>query len=165
MLALYQSPEFWQAISFFLLILVVFKSVKNQIIKILDNRTHKIKNDVEEMNRLIAEVGLTLAQIKDKYDSIDKELDEIARNTEREIDLLRKTSEKDIAGYIHQKTNQLFEKIASDERVVLEKLRMDCVNSAIKVSKQYIKELLTDKVAEEQLSKSLIVIEEKLRVN
>lgn len=162
---LYHAPEFWQAVSFFLLLIMVFRPVKNLMVKILDNRALKIKDNVEEMNKLIAEVGLSLDQIKAKYDTIDQELETIALNTEREIDLLKKTAEKDIAQYINQKTSQLLEKIASDERKALEKLRKESVNSAIAVSKDYIREFLTDKVAEEQLEKSLVVIKDKLKVS
>jgi len=158
------TAEFWQAVSFVLFLILVYRPVKKLILGSLDKRAAKIKNDVEEMNKLIDEVGLSLEQIKAKYDTIDQELELIARNTEREIDLLKKTFEKEITQYISQKTKQLVEKISADERKALEKLRVESVNSAIIVAGNYIEQMMDKTLIEEQLQLAMKSIQDKIRV-
>jgi F-type H+-transporting ATPase subunit b len=161
---IFATAEFWQAISFCLFLVITFRPISRIILGGLDKRSVRIKNEVEEMDRLIHEVGLSLDQVKSKYDNIDKELETIARNTEREIDLLKKTFEKDITLYINQKTKQLVEKIAADERKALEKLRLDSVNNAIVVAGEYIDQLMNKDILEDKLKESMQLIEEKLKV-
>lgn len=158
------TAEFWQAVSFCLFAVAVFAPAKKIITSALDKRTNRIKNDVEEMDKLIVQVGLSLDQVKAKYDNIDQELDIIAKNTEREIELLRKTFEKEITLYINQKTKQLVEKIAADERKAMEKLRLDSINNAIIVAGEYIDQLMNQEILEQQLKESMKLIEEKLKV-
>ena len=162
MSGLFHTAEFWQAVSFVLFLSVTYRPVKKLILTALDKRSEKIKNDVEEMNKLIAEVGLSLDQVKAQYDSVDQELEGIARNTEREIDLLKKTFEKEITQYIHQKTKQLAEKISADERKALERLRLESVNSAIAVAGDYIEKMMNKEVLEEQLKQAIDSIQAKL---
>lgn len=163
MKSVFATAEFWQAISFCLFVIATFNPIKRLIIVGLDKRSERIKGEVEEMNKLIAEVGLSLDQVKSKYDNIDHELEIIARNTEREIDLLKKTFEKDITLYINQKTKQLVEKIAADERKALETLRLDSIKNAITVAGEYIDQLMNKQILDTQLQESLKIIQDKMR--
>jgi F-type H+-transporting ATPase subunit b len=162
---IFSTAEFWQAVSFALFVIATYRPVKLIILEALDKRSERIRHNVEEMDKLILEVGLSLEQVKSKYDNIDSELEVIERNTAREIDLLQKTFEKEVTQYIHQKTKQLVEKIAADERKALEKLRIDSVNSAIVVAEQYITQAMNQDILNEQLKNSMHLLGTKLKHN
>jgi F-type H+-transporting ATPase subunit b len=159
---IYSTPDFWFAISFIIFIFFAYKPIRAKMFSALDERSRKIKQQIEEMDRLISDAGQTLAEIKAKYDAIDIELNEIASNTEKEIELLRKNSEREITQYVSQKTHQVMDRMAADERKALEVLRADSVKLAVRVASQIIKDSADKKFVQQQVEQALDNIKEKV---
>ena len=164
MTSFYSTADFWFTVSFIIMMLIAFKPLKNFIIVTLDNRANSIRTEIEEMTKPVNEADLVLSEFKNKYDGIDKELAEIALNTEKELRLLRENSDREILQYIKQKSHQLLEKIASEEKRVLERLRSESISLATMVSADIIKEQIDTKLTEEQIEKSFAIAKEKLKL-
>ena len=123
----------WVAIGFilFILLLIYFK-IPNQIIKILDDRSKKIKDELDEAKRLREEAQTILSEFQKKNTEAEQTAKTIIDNAKK----LAKNYEKDAKDKFDQ--NVVRKKKLLDEK--LNRLENDAINQ--------IKDNITDIVLE-----------------
>ena len=123
----------WVAIGFilFILLLIYFK-IPNQIIKILDDRSKKIKDELDEAKRLREEAQTILSEYQKKNTEAEQTAKTIIDNAKK----LAKNYEKDAKDKFDQ--NVVRKKKLLDEK--LNRLENDVINQ--------IKDTITDIVLE-----------------
>ena len=72
-----RDPEFWIAIAFLIFIALVSRPIVKAVNKILDERSAKIRNDLEEARRLRSEAEALLAEYQKKQQEAAREAGDI----------------------------------------------------------------------------------------
>ena len=61
---LISDAKFWTGVAFIIFILITFKPIKSTVIKNLDDKINKIKNDIKEAEKIEEDAKKLLAKIK-----------------------------------------------------------------------------------------------------
>lgn len=86
----YQSAEFWVAVSFVLVVVVLARPVGGMLRHLLRKRARGIGKRIEDASNLKEEAQKLLAEYERKYRRAKQEAQDILSRSEREVNLMRK---------------------------------------------------------------------------
>jgi F-type H+-transporting ATPase subunit b len=134
------DTHFWLAVSFVILVILVYKPVKSNLLDYLDNRSIQIRNRLEELDVMRQEAANNLKLYQQKQKMIEQEINEILNNAENEIKKMHENADKEISAYINRRVSQVMEKISSTEQEVVNNLRQKAINEVVKVVEYKIRQ-------------------------
>lgn len=153
----------WVAVGFFMFLLVAAKYVYPPIVGALDGRTAKIKQEIDEAQKIKEEAQSFYAEAQRKLQEADRTAAEIIERARFETKQIADEAEKEIEAEIERKMKLAEEKIARAESNAIETVRTRAVEAAIAAAEQVIsKELSAEKKAKSMLEKSIDVISKKV---
>lgn len=132
------DEKFWLAISFVIFVLLVYKPIKNALLKFLDSEINKIKNDITDAIKLKSEATdlnnhftTLLAEAHQNYNKIISESKEqnqkLWDDSKKELDLL-----------IYRKEQEIAQKISSLEINAVSEIENEMKKQAEKLAKEYL---------------------------
>jgi hypothetical protein len=86
--ALLHDTSFWVAIAFIIFVVLAWRPLKKALVTALDDRTDRIRRDIDEAARLREEAQALLAEYKRKQRDAAAEAEEILRHARTEADRL-----------------------------------------------------------------------------
>ncbi|MBA1338779.1 MAG: F-type H+-transporting ATPase subunit b [Pelagibacterales bacterium] len=144
------DATFWVAISFFIFVGgLIYLKVPHKINNSLSDQIDKIKNELEEAEKLKSEAKNLLSDYENKIDKSKKETKEI-------INLAKENSEKIIiekTQKFHQMTEERKKNIEIKINQMKENALKDIKNSSIKISIEAAKHLIKNSIDKEKLEK------------
>lgn len=149
------NEAFWIALSFFILLLLIYKPAKAKIFGVLDEKIKKIQEEIDKVNCLKKEASDILEQYQQRQKEIAKETQQIIDNAEAEVARITERAERDVQKYTEEKNRAMMSKIESLESEAIKNLRFQAVAEAMKVIDQIINDKLDRKEAERLLSESI----------
>ena len=152
---LISDAKFWTAVAFIIFILVTLKPIKSTLIKNLDDKINKIKNDIEEAEKIEEDAKILLAKIKVKEKNLENEINEIKNVAKSKIEYMRKEmSEKLEMQLVRRK--KLYEiKIRHIEQELIDQIKERTSYFTVKILKNIIKNKIDDKIKDDLLLSSL----------
>lgn len=97
----YQSPEFWVAVSFVLVVVFLARPISRIFKKMMIKRIYAIANRIQEASDLKDDAQKLLVEYEKKFIRAKEEAENILEKSEREINLIKKESlnrlERDMA--------------------------------------------------------------------
>ena len=99
----FSNPQFWVAVSFFIFILVIFNPVRKILITSLDYQINEIKNKIEEAGKIKDDAQKTLAELKERETQVEKEIQNLKKNSEKRISQLKDLSSKKLLEQIEKR--------------------------------------------------------------
>ena len=142
------DEKFWLALSFLLLMILLFKGVRTFIIQGLDKRAQKIRQDLEDVYSLREQAMKTLEEFKSKQKESEAEVKKIIENAEVEVERLRSNAEHELDLYLKKKMSIAIDRIKSNEDSVVKELRAEAIEVAVSVVNLLVSEGLTEKVSD-----------------
>jgi len=137
-----QSPDFWIAVGFVLLIALAFKTARRIILGMLDRRTATIRGQIEEAMRLKEEAQATLAEYRRKQHEAIKDAEEMVRHAREEAERLERNARRVLEDSIARRREQALQKIAQAEAEAIQAVRDTAVDVAIAATRR----LLADEI-------------------
>ena len=95
---MFSDPQFWVAVAFFAFIAAIFNPVRKILATNLDTRIKDIKDKIDEAENLKNETQVTLSEIKQRQNDVQKEIKCIhteAENKVKQLEELAATKLKD----------------------------------------------------------------------
>jgi F-type H+-transporting ATPase subunit b len=95
---MFSDPQFWVAVAFFAFIAAIFNPVRKILATNLDTRIKDIKDKIDEAENLKNETQVTLSEIKQRQNDVQKEIKSIhteAENKVKQLEELAATKLKD----------------------------------------------------------------------
>jgi F-type H+-transporting ATPase subunit b len=142
------DEKFWLAVSFLLVVALVFKSLRAIILTGLDKRAQRIKQELEEVYSLREQAVKTLEEFKLKQKESECEVKKIVENAEKEVERMRSSAQKELEFYLSKKTSMVIDRIATNEDRVIRELREGAIENAVSVVSLLVSEGLNEKTAE-----------------
>ncbi|MEK9930755.1 MAG: F0F1 ATP synthase subunit B, partial [Rhodospirillaceae bacterium] len=87
------TPEFWVAVGFLILLAVLVKPAKKMIITSLDSRADKIRSSLDEAEKLREEAQHLLADYQRKQREAAKEIEALVANARSQTESMRSEAE------------------------------------------------------------------------
>lgn len=157
-----QTPEFWVAVGFLLLIGLIAKPAWKGITGSLDSRSEKIKATLDEAASLREEVQHLLADYQRKQRDVAREVDEILANAKAEAEHFSKEASEELAEALKRREDLAMEKIAQAEAEAMQAVRESAIDLAISATQRVLKDQLNEATAEKLIDNAIAELPDKL---
>lgn len=132
------APELWLVLALVALILIAFRPAKRAILGALDDRAGKIRDELEEAQRLREEAQAALANFQRRQRDALGEADEIIAHAKAEAERLREHAVADLEETLRRRETMAMDRIAQAESAAVAEVRGVAVDVAISAARDII---------------------------
>ena len=142
--ALLQSPEFWVAIGFVILMAAIAKPAGRAFAAMLDARASRIKQTLDEATELREEAQHLLAEHQRKQRDAMRETEEMLAKAKNEAERLAAEAAANMEVALARREEMAHDKIARAEAEALQQVREIAVDVAVAATRELIADKLDD---------------------
>ncbi len=160
---MFEDPETWVAVAFVILMGVfAYVGVHRTVLKALDNRTARIKAELDDARRLKDEAAKVLAEYKTRRATAEREAEEIVAGARAEAERIAAEAKAKMEDFVARRTKTAESKIALAEAQALADVRAAAADAAIAAASTVLSKTVKGKVADELLTKGIAEVQHKL---
>ena len=160
---MFQDPTFWVAVAFVIFVVAVFKPIKAALIGGLDAKIEKIRQEVEEAEKLREEAHSWLANYQRQQRQALQTAEDIVLRAKEEAKIHHAQADEAMKEMVRRLEEQAREKIAQAEAAAIQEVKLLAVDLAITASEKLLTEKLTGDEGSRLIDKSILEISEKLQ--
>ena len=157
-----QSPDFWVAIGFLLLIGLIFKPAWRFIKDSLDTRAKKIEESINEAASLREEVQHILADYQRKQRDAAREVDQMLADATNEAERLCQDEAEKLIQSLQRREELAEDKFSQAEADAIQEVRNKAVETSILATQRILEKQLDRKTATTLLDQSIKELPTKL---
>lgn len=124
------DAETWIAVSFVIFLLLALRYVKPFITKSLDERSTKIRDQLEQASRLRAEAEELLKNYRIQQEALLKEAEAILVSAKQDAAVMRTQATEELKATLARRTQQAEEKVARAEAEAIGEIRKRIIDAA-----------------------------------
>jgi F-type H+-transporting ATPase subunit b len=140
--AILHSPEFWVAVGFVILVVAIAKPVGRAFGSMLDARSGRIKETLDEATRLREEAQHLLAEHQRKQRDAVRETEEMLARAKEEAERLAAEAVDNLEVALKRREEMAHDKIARAEAEALQQVRETAVDVAVAATRKLIADKL-----------------------
>ena len=160
---MFQDPTFWTLVAFVAFFALIFwLKVPGKVTVQLDERAARIKQELDEAEKLHQEAQHLFAEYQRKQRNALKEAEEIIAAAQAEARALVKQTETELAASLERRRKQAEDKIAQAEKQALQEVRDTAVEVAIAAAGQVLSSNLQGAAAAAQIDRAIGDVKAKL---
>lgn len=152
---LLHSTTFWAGVAFFVFVILAWRPGKRILTGALDERISKIREEIDEAQRLREEAQSALASYQRRQREAVQEAEQIIAHAREEAERARSRAEADLDEAIARREQQAVDKIAQAEAAALDDIRDRAVELAISATARLLEEKMTGKAGEKTVSEAI----------
>ena len=160
--ALAHESELWIAVSFLIFVALFARYVAPMILRSLDGRAAKIRDQLEQASRLRAEAEALLHAYQAEREAKEKEAESIILSAQKDAEELRTRAAADLKASIDRRSQQAVEKIARAEQDAMASIRNEMIESATKAVREIIRTQLETGGEDQAVARALQAIEQQI---
>ncbi len=142
--ALLNSPEFWVAVGFVILMAAIAKPVGKAFAAMLDARSERIRATLDEATQLREEAQHLLVEHQRKQRNAVQETEDMLSKAKEESERLAAEAAANLEITLRRREEMAHEKIARAEAEALQQVREIAVDVAVAAARKLIAEKLDD---------------------
>ena len=151
------DATFWALVSLIIFFaVIVYYKVPGMVTKALDERSDKIRNELEEARKLREEAQAQLAEYQRRRQEAEKEASEIVDAAKREAETITKEAREKTEEYVSRRTAMAEQKIAQAETDAMHDVRDRAVELALAAAEQIIGSKVTARSGGNELFKESV---------
>lgn len=132
------DPEFWVAVAALIFIVVVWKPARRAVVGSLDERSQRIRNDLDEARRLREEAERLLADYQRKASEAAADAQAIVAHAREEAERIAAQAARDLERALARRQQLAEERIAQAESNAVDEIRAVTVDVAIAAARDVI---------------------------
>jgi F-type H+-transporting ATPase subunit b len=157
------EAEFWVAVAFVLFLAILAKfGVHRVVLGALDDRSARIKAELDEARRLREEAKAVLAEYQRKRQRAESEAEAIIRNAGAEGERLAAEAQAKVEEFVARRTRIAETKIGQAEAQALAEVRAAAAEAAIAAAEKILVQSSKGAVADELIARSIQDLRNKL---
>ncbi len=157
------EAEFWVAVAFVLFLAVLAKfGVHRTVLGALDDRSARIKAELDEAGRLREEAQALLAEYQRKRREAEGEADAIILNAKAEAERLAAEAQTKVEDFVARRTKMAETKIAQAEAQALADVRAAAAEAAVAAAEKILAQSAKGKVADDLIASGINELKSKL---
>ena len=158
-----EEAETWVAIAFIILMgLFAYMGVHRTVLKALDNRSARIKAELDDARRLKDEAAKVLAEYKTRRASAEREAEEIVTAAKAEAQRIATEAKAKMEDFVARRTKTAESKIAQAEAQALADVRAAAAEAAVAAASTILSNSVKGQVADDLLAKGIAEVRQKL---
>ena len=160
---MFEDPEFWVAVAFLIFLgVLVYFGVPKMALSALDERSDRIKQALDEAQRLRSEAQAVLAQYQQKRAEAEKEAQAIIVNARVEAERLAGEAKGKVEEFIARRTKMAEGKIAQAEAQAVADVRAAAADAAVAAAEKILVQTTHGAAAESLIAKGISDLKAKL---
>jgi F-type H+-transporting ATPase subunit b len=160
---MFQEPETWVAVAFIILMCVfAYFGVHRTVLKALDNRSARIKAELDDARRLKDEAAKVLGDYKARRASTEREAEDIIANARSEAERIATEAKAKMEDFVARRTKTAESKIALAEAQALADVRAAAADAAVAAASSILSKTVKGEVADDLLAKGINEVRQKL---
>jgi F-type H+-transporting ATPase subunit b len=160
---MFEDPEFWVALAFAIFVGVLVKfGVPKMALSALDQRSDRIKQALDEAQRLRSEAQAVLVEYQQKRAEAEKEAQAIIVNARVEAERLAGEAKGKVEEFIARRTKMAESKIAQAEAQALADVRAAAADAAVAAAEKVLVQTTHGAAAESLIAKGISDLKAKL---
>ena len=157
------EAETWVAVAFVIFVgVLVYFGVHKLLVNALDQRSARIRGELDEARRLKDEAAALLAEYRRKQQTAEREAAEIVAGAKAEAERLAVEAKTRMDEFVARRTRMAETKIAQAEAQALADVRAAAADAAVAAAEKILTETAKGKVADELIAKEIRDVEGKL---
>ncbi|CCD92049.1 ATP synthase subunit B, membrane-bound, F0 sector [Bradyrhizobium sp. ORS 375] len=157
------DPETWVAIAFVILMgLFAYLGVHRMVLKALDHRADRIRNELAEAKRLKDEAAKVLADYKTRRASAEREAEEIVTSAKAEAERIAADAKAKMEDFVARRTKAAESKIALAEAQALADVRAAAADAAVQAAATVLSQSVKGALGEDLVAKGIAEVSRKL---
>jgi F-type H+-transporting ATPase subunit b len=163
MFSIFAEPEFWVAVAFVILMGVFgYLGIYRTVLKTLDNRSYRIKAELDDARRLKDEAVKLLAEYQARHATAEREAEDIIASAKADAERIASEAKTKMEDFVARRTKTAESKIALAEAQALADVRAAAANAAVTAASAILSQSVKGPVADELLAKGITEVREKL---
>ncbi|MGX9426949.1 MULTISPECIES: F0F1 ATP synthase subunit B family protein [Bradyrhizobium] len=157
------EPETWVAIAFVILMVVfAYLGIHRTVLKALDNRSERIKAELDDARRLKEEAAKLLAEYKAKRTTAEREAEEIVASAKADAERIAAETKTKMEDFVARRTKTAENKIALAEAQALADVRAAAADAAVTAASTILSQSVKGPIADDLLAKGIAEVRSKL---
>jgi F-type H+-transporting ATPase subunit b len=157
------QAEFWVAVAFVILMGVFgWFGIHRTILKALDNRSQRIKQELNDARRLRDEAAALLADYKARHASAEREAADIITSAKEEAERIAAEAKTKMEDFVARRTKTAESKIALAEAQAVADVRAAAADAAVTAATTILSQSVKGSVADDLISKGIGEVRSKL---
>lgn len=157
------EPEFWVAVAFVIFIgIIVYYRVPQMMIGALDQRTARIKAELDEARRLREEAQQLLEQYQRKRQEAEKEAEILLASARAEAERAASEAKQKMEEFVARRTRMAETKINQAEAQALNDVRAAAADAAIVAAERILADMAKGSVADALIQQGIRDVKAKL---
>jgi F-type H+-transporting ATPase subunit b len=152
----------WLLVALVILIVIAYRPAKRAILGALDARSARIKNELDEAQRLREEAQAALASFQRRQRDAMSEADEIIAHAREDAERMRKQALEDLEQVLARREQLAMERIDQAEANAAAEVRNVAVDVAIAASRRLIAEQMDQKRAQRLVDEAIADLPNRL---
>lgn len=136
------DPEFWILVAFVAVIVLLWKPASRAVTKALDDRTMRIKSDLERAAKLRTDAQALLTEYQQKQRDALKDAEAIMAQAKADAERLQAQAQADLEASLKRREQMALQRIAQAEQQALAEVRAAAVDIAIAATGKLLAEKL-----------------------
>jgi|SRR5690349_5125762 F-type H+-transporting ATPase subunit b len=160
---MFEEAETWVLIAFILLMgLFAYFGVHRTVLKALDNRSARIKAELDSARKLKEEAAGVLAEYKARRASAEREAEEIISGARADAERIAAEAKAKMEDFVARRTKTAESKIALAEAQALADVRAAAAEAAVAAASNILSQSVKGQVADDLLAKGIAEVRQKL---
>ena len=157
------EAETWVAVAFVIFVgVLIYFGVHKLLVNALDQRTARIRGELDEARRLKDEAAALLAEYRRKQQTAEREAAEIVAGAKAEAERLAAEAKGRMDEFVARRTRMAETKIAQAEAQALADVRAAAADAAVAAAEKILTQTVKGSVADDLLSKGIAELKSKL---
>ena len=156
------DPETWIAVSFVAFLALAGRAILRALNKGLDERSARIKADLDEAQRLRNEAQTLLADYKKKQQEAARETTAILAHAREEAELFRKEATANLGAALARRERMALDKISQAEVQAVAEVRSQAVDLAVAAAERILQQQMAGPRAGSLVDQAISELERKL---
>ncbi len=154
--------EFWLLVAFLIVVVLLWKPVRRHVLPALDARATRIREELDEAQRLQEEAKSLLAKYQRQLHDGETLAREILQRAETEQQRLEERLKSEFETMVARRTQQAEERIAQEEARALAEVRGRAAELALRATERVLRERIGEKEGRALLETALAEVDRKL---
>ena len=157
------EAEDWVAVAFIILMgIFAYFGVHRTLLKALDNRRDRIKQELDDARRLKEEASRLVAEYRARRESAEREAQEIVTSAQAEAERIAAEARAKMEDFVARRTKSAESKIAMAEAQALADVRAAAAEAAVSAAAAVMSKTVTGAVADDLITKGIADVQQKL---
>ena len=161
-MAFLQDPTFWVLVAFVVFIAATARPILRLITAGLDKRADKIRDELEEAEKLRKEAQDLLAGYQRKQRDAIQEVEDIVQHAREEAERMAVQGRENLEASLERRRKLALERIAQAETQALDTVRAKTVDLALDATREFLAKELKGKQADALIDQAIKELPEKL---